>query len=112
MSWEKLPPIDSKDLHIGCLTCSTACLEAPMGMIIAVGFGSACITCDGKVKYDEMDAQRNDEPLLSVSDAEAMAVADPDHDWRIDKDGPLHGETFQRHGPEKWVCVASNQGFA
>jgi len=110
MSWDKLPPIEKENLHIGCLNCSSAALEAPLDMVIAVGFGSATVTKDGKTIYDERDA--GEENLMTVAQAEDLAAADPDHDWRIEKYGPLHGEVFQRHGPGKWVCVESNQGFA
>ena len=67
MSWVKKDPIKRKDLHVGCLNCSTAALIAPM---------------------------------------------DPDHDWRIVKFGPMHGETFQRQVENNWVCIESNEGFA
>ena len=106
------PQIDPKDLKIGCLNCSTAALTAEMGMLICVGFGMAYVTKDEKLIYDgELDLQNGKEPL-AVKDIEAMAANDPDHDWRIIKKGPLHGETFQRHGVGKWVCVESNCGFA
>jgi hypothetical protein len=109
---ELKPQIDKKDLHLGCLNCSTAALQAPMSMLICVGFGSAVVTKDGETVYDgERDLHDGKEPK-TVRDIELMAVDDPDHDWRIIKDGPLHGETFQRHGVDNWVCIESNQGFA
>ena len=89
--------------------CSTAALVAPMEMLIAVGFGSAFVTKDDECVYDE---GRCDDNFWTVSDAEKLAMEDPDHDWRIVKFGPMHGETFQRHGPNEWVCVESNEGFA
>jgi hypothetical protein len=110
MSFEKLPPIDSRDLHIGCLNCSTAALNAPMDMVIAVGFGSAIVTKDDELVYSE-DRVEN-ETYWTVQDAENIAKLEPDCDWRIAKHGPLHGETFQRQGDGLWVCVESNQGFA
>lgn len=110
--FEKLPQIAKEELHRGCLNCSTACLEAPMDMVVAVGFGSAFATKDGEVVYDELECDGNWDNFKTVVDIEAMAIEDPDHDWRIEKHGPLHGETFQRHGPGKWVCIESNQGFA
>jgi len=83
-----------------------------MDMVIAVGFGAACVTRDGEQVYDgEADCEAGREPK-TVADIESIAVADPDHDWRIKKYGPLHGETFQRHDADKWVCVESNCGFA
>lgn len=112
MAWKKLKPIKSEDIHIGCFCCSTASEVAPLGMEIAVGFGSAFVTKDGDEIYDgERDWQNGNQPL-TVRDIEAMAKNDPDHDWRIVKHGPLHGETYQRHGDDTWVCVESNQGFA
>jgi hypothetical protein len=113
MGWTKQPAIDPKDLYIGCLNCSTATMKAPMDMPIAVGFGMASLMRDGEVLYDEMQVERGErKDWMTVGEAEAMAAADPDHDWQIVKHGPLHGETFQRHGPEEWVCIESNMGFA
>ena len=109
MAWEKLQPIERKDLHIGCLNCSTAAMVAPMAMVIAVGFGSAFVTKDDDCIYDESSC---DCEYWTVADAERLAAEDPDHDWRIVKWGPMHGETFQRHGQNEWVCVESNEGFA
>lgn len=110
MSFEKLPQVEK--IHVGCLNCSTAALVAPMEMSICVGFGFAHLEKDGELVYDGEAALSNDEEPWTVSDAEKLAVADPDHDWRIVKYGPLHGETFQRQGESNWVCVESNQGFA
>jgi hypothetical protein len=44
--------------------------------------------------------------------AEARARKAPRHDWRIVLDGPLHGETYQRQGKNRWVLVEKNEGFA
>jgi hypothetical protein len=110
--WKKLPGITQDKLHIGCLNCSTSALEAPMHMGIAVGFGGAYVLKDGECVYDgQWDYQSGNEPK-TVRQIERMASRDPDHDWRIVKDGPMHGETFQRQGKGKWVCVESNAGFA
>lgn len=112
MSFEKLPQIKPDELHIGCLNCSTAALIAPLEMQIAVGFGDAYVTRDGQLIYDgEADWSKTGN-AKRVSDIEKLADADPDHDWRIVKFGPLHGETFQRHEKDKWVCIESNKGFA
>ena len=110
MSFKKLPATEGKDLHAGCLNCSTAALIAPMDMVIAVGFGSAIVTKNGELIYDESSI--SGENYWNVQDAENLAVIEPDCDWRIEKHGPLHGETFQRQGDGLWVCVKSNQGFA
>ncbi len=112
MSWVKKDPIKRKDLHVGCLNCSTAALIAPMDMVIAVGFGCAYVEKDGHQIYDgEYDYKNGNEPK-TVSYFEDMAKEDPDHDWRIVKFGPMHGETFQRQVENNWVCIESNEGFA
>ncbi len=110
MSFEIQDPIKGNDLHLGCLNCSTATIEADMDMVIAVGFGSAVATKDGKIVYDEQ--QVRDGNYLTVGDIELLAKEEPDCDWRIQKLGPMRGEIFQRQGDEKWVCIESNQGFA
>lgn len=81
-----------------------------MGKLIAVGFGSAYVTCDGLVVLDG-ERPPTDE-FVTFSDAEALAIADPDHDWLVVLHGPLHGETYQRQGAEQWVLIATNEGFA
>ena len=111
MKWKKETPISDDDLHIGCLNCSTDCLEAPMSMIIVVGFGHAYVTKNGKLFYDgEKDYDENG-IAKTVGEIEEVAKLDPDNDWRIVKYAPLHGETFQRQDG-KWVCIESNMGFA
>lgn len=67
---------------------------------------------DGKPIYDGEEAYRKDEKVKTVRYFEMQARKDPDHDWRIEKHGPMHGETFQRHGKNNWVCIESNAGFA
>ena len=112
MSYEQLPQIDRKDLHIGCATCSTAALVAPLKRMIAVGFGSAYVTRDGEKVYNGEEEYREKGKALMVKDIEKMARYSPACDWRIVFMGPLHGETYQRQGKNHWVCVESNKGFA
>ena len=112
MAFEKLPPLSGKDIHIGCLCCSTAADVAPLDMPICVGFGAAYVTRDGQIVYDGEASFRDGVEPKTVRYVEAFARLDPDRDWRIVKRGPLHGETFQRHGDDTWVCVESNEGFA
>lgn len=84
-----------------------------MEMIIAVGFGFAGAFKGDECVYDESQIDGNSwEDYATVADIEAMAKDDPEHDWQIRKYGPLHGETFQRQGEGRWVCIESNQGFA
>lgn len=44
--------------------------------------------------------------------AEGKARQKPDADWRVVLHGPMHGETYQRQGKNRWVLVESNEGFA
>jgi len=82
-----------------------------MNKRVAVGFGFAGITKDEEVIYSEPhDASWEELPTLMKF--ENMARKDPDHDWRLILDGPLHGEEYQRQGRNLWIMVSSNMGFA
>jgi hypothetical protein len=108
----KLKPIKANKLFLGCLSCSSACLKAPMNMQIAVGFGDAFVTKNGKVIYDGEKDLRERGKARTVKYFENLARKEPKADWRIIKYSPLHGEIFQRQGKNNWVCVKSNKGFA
>lgn len=82
-----------------------------MDMVIAVGFGSAVATRDGEVVADGERWEEGD-GWLRLSQVEAMAAADPDHDWRVSLFAPLSEREYQRHGPDEWVLVHSGMGFA
>jgi len=110
--WEKLPQIKGKDLHVGCLNCSTAAMVAPLDMEVCVGFGMACVEKDGVMVYDGDEEYRLYGKAKKVRYFENLARKDPDHDWRIIKHGPMHGETFQRHEKNRWICIESTGGFA
>src|SRR5689334_6290007 len=99
----KLPPVEKSGVHQGCLCCPTPSVIASLEKQIAVGFGGAVCTKDGDLIYDgEADYQNDIEPK-TIGDMEKLAQADPDHDWRVRFDGPLHGETYQRHMENTWV---------
>lgn len=93
-----------------CLCCGVIASVFPMDYRIAVGFGYAGLTRDGDHVWQE-EGQEYDE-CMSGEQAEALALEDPDHDWRIVIDGPLSGRTYQRHGPGQWVLIEKNEGFA
>lgn len=108
-----------------CPYCPPIPTQAAMDKVIAVGFGGAVATRDGECVADgengllfvHGDSTECREPLrtddwLTFGDIEKLAVADPDHDWRIVLHGPLHGETYQRQGVAAWVCIERNEGFA
>ena len=106
--WKKQLPYEGT-IHQGCLNCPPVEQVADMNMLIAVGFGCAMVTRGKKVVYMEGP---NDEDYRKLSEFEAMAVADPNHDWRVTLEAPLRGRVYQRHDVAKWVLIESNMGFA
>ena len=110
MKYEK--QIKSKDLHMGCLNCSTACLRAPLNMMIVAGFGGAYISKNGKEIYNGESDYHKRGKAKTLRYFELLARKSQKADWRLVKIGPLHSETFQRQGKNNWVCIESNKGFA
>lgn len=112
MSWEKKPAIEAGGP--ACLCCGTPTSMFPADGWIAVGFGSAGVTCDGKDIYSEpYDFDGEDESAIwTGAKAEEAASADPDHDWRIYKYAPLYEAVYQRHGEGQWVLIERGEGFA
>lgn len=108
--WTKLPPIEGG--HGGCLHCGYQHDVLPMEAVIAVGFGSACLTKGNQTVYDEQDTPKDSEDYMTVEKAEALAVADPDHDWRIHLVAPLSERHYQRQGDKHWVLYEKGEGFA
>lgn len=106
MAFEKKPQIKEEELHLGCLACSTASLTLSMDRVLATGFGMVAVRRDGVCIWSD------DDPEKTAQEFEDLAAGDPDHNWQIEFVGPMHGETYQRHGKENWVCIASNEGFA
>jgi hypothetical protein len=100
-SFERLPPLDNKG--VGELL--------PLDARIGVGFGDAELLRNGDLVWAE-HGHMAWEDLKTVAEAESMAAADPEQDWRIRIWGPLSGATWQRQGVERWVLVEKNQGFA
>ena len=82
----------------------------PLDSIIAVGFGSSHCMKDRELVYDEQDAI--DEQYATCRDMEKLALADPDHDWRISYYGPLSEAVYQRQGPGMWMLIEKGSGFA
>lgn len=105
--WKKEQPIKG---HIRGCAFNPVYDVAPMGMLIAVGFGEAKVKKDNETVYNELHIDDPDE-FWTTQDAENVAAKDPDHDWRIVLYAPLYGRTFQRQDGE-WVLIEENQGFA
>ena len=110
--WEKLPGIEGG--HGGCLNCGYQHAALPMDAVIAVGFGDASLTKDGDAVYEEYRVPKDadESAYLTVEQAEAMAAADPDHDWRIHLVAPLSERHYQRQGEKHWVLYEKGGGFA
>lgn len=94
----------------GCLSCPPTTRSLPDGAAIAVGFGDAVVTRGGEVIYSE-HRDWGAKGYMTAGEAARLADADPEHDWRIDMQGPLRGRTYQRQDGA-WVLVAQNEGFA
>lgn len=110
-AWVKLPAIEGR--YGGCLNCGPRPSFFPADGLIAVGFGYAALHKDGEPVWQEsMDLDDEEESDMTGAQAEALAAADPDHDWRIVLESPLSGRTYQRHAPNEWALVVQNQGFA
>jgi hypothetical protein len=110
-TWTKLEPLTpaSAGLRSGCLTCGPQPVALNADAVIAVGFGYAGITCDGiEVWCADMNGEEDDK---TCGDAEQMAAADPDHDWRIHFHGPLSESEYQRQDGAR-VLVRKGEGFA
>ena len=109
-TWKKLPAIEGK--LGGCLNCGPRPSLFPADGLIAVGFGFTGLMKGGECVYDEPHNAKSDDDYMTGAQAETLAAADPDHDWKIVIDGPLSGRTYQRHGPNEWALVEQNHGFA
>jgi hypothetical protein len=113
--WKEPITAENKKPH-GCLICEAngaLPIKFHPESIIAVGFGSARLMKGNECVYDEQqDAGEDCENAMTGAQAEALAAADPDHDWRIVLFAPLDGRTYQRQGENNWVLIEQNEGFA
>lgn len=109
MSFIKLPPVQKANQ--GCACCPVPAIHASMDKVICAGFGSAQAYNDAGFFYDGGDLDNWDN-AKTIGDIESIAKLDPDHDWQVTFVGPLHGETYQRHGDGLWVMIETNEGFA
>jgi hypothetical protein len=107
VSWTKLPAVEGS---IACGTCGCgARSDLSMDRSIGVGFGAAGYSRDGAGLWQE---GTDTEIYPTVADVEALALAEPDHDWRIYFHAPLYDAEYQRQGEGMWVLIASGPGFA
>ncbi len=72
---EMLPPVSEKSHVLGaCLCCPPKPVQADMEMVIAVGFGGAGVSADGKHIWDEQQAGDDWDKMWTVADAEKAAL--------------------------------------
>ena len=107
-SFEKLPAVKGS---VACLTCGAgAKSDIEMDTVIAVGFGFAGYSKDGKELWSEGRSDGSEYP--TVATVEKLAKEAPDHDWRIYFFGPMWEGEYQRQGKGVWVLIKEGQGFA
>ena len=108
MTFERLLPAKGS-MHS--ITGSTRALnDISMNSVIAVGFGSAGYSKDGKELWSENQSDGSSYP--TVQTVEDLAKKDPDHDWRIYYNGPMWEAEYQRQGEGIWVLIREGEGFA
>ena len=111
MKYKKKKPI--KGGFGGCLHCGYQYEILPLQAVIAVGFGSASVTKNGKVVYDEQDINNDKrKKYWTVEIAEKEAKRDPDNDWQIHFYAPLSERHYQRQADNEWVLYKKGIGFA
>jgi hypothetical protein len=108
--WDKLPAIEGRQEP--CLHAGVAESLFPANGLIAVGFGCAMVTKDGRPVYEEPHIDDENGVEWTGAEAEAAAAKEPDHDWRIVLQSPLSGREYQRHAANRWVLVHQDEGFA
>ena len=103
---------------------------APLDMYIAVGFGDAQILKDGKVIYDG-ETEDDESEIKQLSEFEAIAQSDPNHNYQCFLNAPLWSARWERHDwylfmrsgdwqvieesdgkAGIWVCIEAGEGFA
>jgi hypothetical protein len=98
-TFEKLPAVKS-----GC----GLIVDLPMEMPIKIGFGVAGYSRDGEILFHQDLSIKG---YQTVADVEKLALADPDHDWRIFFFSPLYEAEYQRQGDGVWVMVKKEPGL-
>lgn len=93
----------------GCLNCPSRPNMLPLDAMLGVGFGQCMVVKDHDVVWSE-NVDTEDYPTLA--EFEAMAVADPDHDWRAIFDAPMWSGTWQRQDEGTWLLIERGEGFA
>jgi hypothetical protein len=78
--------------------------------LVAVGIGYAAVTRDGVPLYEAECGEL--EHAMSVRDAETLAAAEPEHDWRIHLVGPLDDRHYRRGADGRWMIYSRGYGLS
>lgn len=103
-TWKKLPATGG---FVHCNCCPAREEHAHIDDPIDPGFGGYSVT-----RGDEGIEVKPAGDYATVGDVEALAAADPEHDWQISIDAPLYSATYQRQAAGLWVLVEKGDGFA
>ena len=82
----------------------------PMNALIAVGVGIATLDCDERVVHENADGLSDD--AMTVAQAERLAEAAPDRDWRIHLIALLDDRHYRRVGPRAWRLYRRGYGLS
>jgi hypothetical protein len=108
-SFQLLPALEGP---VACLTCGAgARAQLPLDWDLEMGFGAGSYSRDGVVLWEEHSKNAR-KTVPTVADVEALALADPDHDWRIQLISAYYDAEYQRQGPGQWVLVRKDEGIA
>jgi hypothetical protein len=77
---------------------------------ISVGLGYATLTCDGEPVYEENGRRHCD--LMTVEQAEELALREPERDWRIHLVAQLENRHYRRTGPGIWELYERGYGLS
>lgn len=104
-----VPPLEG-GVSNGCLNCPSRPNMLPLDAMLGVGFGQCFVSKGDESVWFEDSNDDAELPLLERF--EAMAAADPDHDWRAVFDAPMWSGTWQRQGEGTWLLIERGEGFA
>lgn len=90
---------------------------ANLNMLVGVGFGTAIVTKDGELIFDENNEDKysqhlDEDGFASLKTFKALAKQSPNSNWLCTMFAPLWNATWQRQGDDKWVCIETGEGFA
>ncbi len=78
--------------------------------VIGVGYGYAALTRDGEPVFEENGQEFSQ--LMTVAEAEKIALQDPRHDWKIHLVALREDRHYQRKGRGCWELVRRGYGLS